>query len=76
VPLWWFFCSSLRVPRIRFVLRNSEVAVSGGRVHQPPWDLPVRIRSIVIASDTVHALTKLARGAEVLVHQSMMPAAG
>ena len=63
------------------VMQDASVRVTAARVHHPPVDLALAYRfdapdrSIVISGDTRPSteLVQLARGADVLVHEAMLP---
>jgi ribonuclease BN (tRNA processing enzyme) len=63
------------------VMRDAEVQVTAAKVIHPPMDLALAYRfdagdrSIVISGDTrpSEELVRLAKGADVLVHEAMMP---
>jgi len=78
------FASLVRTHELRGggpVMRDENVRVSAAKVYHPPVDLALAYRfdapdrSIVISGDTRFSenLVRLARGADVLVHEAMLP---
>ncbi|HEY7611382.1 MAG TPA: MBL fold metallo-hydrolase [Gemmatimonadales bacterium] len=63
------------------VMRDENLAVTSALVHHPPMDrafayrFDAADRSIVISGDTTRsdALVELARGADILVHEALLP---